>query len=345
MSHDLQIAYACPHHIRAERVALSNGVLLSPKSPISGMGLLEVTRDGIPLRPEGNMSEARIVAPKAPPYRVKSTTTSLTLKTSNGVTHQVTIPAKNYRAEDLVLFFNQKLNPIAVTQEGNSIGFSDGGLGVGFTLEGSFLKALGFDHESVSIRPHKVTPSWSLVKRLQGYDVVFSKPLTPEGLLEISYTTEKRNCRRCGSTGVENDMRWDDQGLLQKATGYDLLYQNVAKVILTRLGSNPYHPQYGSRVFDLIGRKSTPNITAIVRETVANALDKFQRQQRVQQRLQALSLEETLLRVESITANYIGDDLTAVLCNIVVRSASGQPVSVNLVFSVPGSIQLNGDLT
>jgi phage baseplate assembly protein W len=345
MSYDIKIAYACPHLIRNERVSLINGVLLSPRSPISGQGLLEIKRDGVLLSQSGNTSEAHIYAPQASPYRVKSNSNTLTLKTSEGDSYTYTLPSKTYKSSEIVSYFNKKLGVILLIEEGNTIKFTDNLMGVGFSISGTLLRALGFNRDKVSVRPRKVTPSWGLVKRLDGYDVLFSKPLTPEGLLEITYTADKRYCRRCASTGVENDLRWDDQGTMQIAEGADLLYQNIAKVILTKLGSNPFHPFYGSRVFDLIGRKSSPNVSMVIRETVTTALSKFQSQQRIQKQLQPISLEETLLRIESVTASQVGDDQTAYICNIVVRSASGQPVSVNLVFSVPGSIQLNGELT
>jgi phage baseplate assembly protein W len=206
------------------------------------------------------------------------------------------------------------------------------------------LQALGFKQKQVVVKSKQITPSWGLVPRLQGYDLIFSKTLTPEGLLEISYTTPKHSCRRCNSTGVENDLRWDEQGFIERVEGSNLLYQMVAKAVLTKVGSNPYHLKYGSNAFNLIGGKSNLGAATALRESVRQALTNLQRQQQLQKRLQTLSLEETLLQVEAINVSQIGDDATALVCNIIVRSASGTPVSVNLVFSVPGSTQINGEL-
>jgi len=77
---------------------------------------------------------------------------------------------------------------------------------------------------------------------------------------------------------------------------------------------------------------------------VNSSLNKLISVQRLQRESQDLSAEEKILGVESITVSQIDNDQTSLLCNVVVRSGAGQPVSVNVIFSVPGSTSLNGDL-
>jgi hypothetical protein len=67
--------------------------------------------------------------------------------------------------------------------------------------------------------------------------------------------------------------------------------------------------------------------------------------QRLQKQVQDLSPEEKLLGVESVRVEQISGDATSILCNVVVRSGAGRPVSVNVIFAVPGSNSLNGELT
>jgi phage baseplate assembly protein W len=344
MSYDLHIAHACPHHIRYERVGITNGRLVSPRSPIGGVGLLEIRRDGVLLNKEGNLREAFTVAPQSSPYRIRQGKNVLGIRTSNGDDYQITIPSKIYQAEALATYLKPKLKDVIVSLERKSLKFSDNLVGFNFTLYGSVLKSLGYAKEKEVVKSKRITPPWSLVKRLNGYDVLFSKDLSPEGLLDISYTTLKEFCRRCNSTGVENDIRWNDQGEMGILGGTDLLYQNVAKSILTEIGSNPYHSFYGSNALSLIGRKVNSGTAMSLRESVNSSLNKLISVQRLQRESQDLSAEEKILGVESITVSQIDNDQTSLLCNVVVRSGAGQPVSVNVIFSVPGSTSLNGDL-
>jgi phage baseplate assembly protein W len=346
MSEDLQISYACPHYIRYERVSLQNGVYIAPSSPITGSGLLQIRRDGVELKPEGNTREAKITSPDVSPFRVRNNSNVLTINTTEGYEQTITVPTKIYKAEDLATLLQPSLSSITVkATPDNSLVFTDDGRGVGFTLKGTLLKSLGFKKQKQRVKTKKSTPSWGLVNRLNGYDVRFSERLEPEGLLEISYTTEKRFCRRCGGTGVENDFRFASSGDLQKVRDTDLLYQNIAKILLTEIGSNPYHDWYGSNATALIGQKNNAAIAVALRMSVQQALDKFQRLQQDLKRVQYLSPEERLMGVQSVEVSALNDNATALLCNVVVKSGANRPVSVNVIFSVPGSISLDGSLT
>lgn len=346
MSEDLQISYACPHHIRYERVNLQDGAFIVPSSPITGYGLLEIRRDGVVLKQEGNTREAKITSPSISPFRVRSASNTLTISTTEGYTQTISVPTKIYKSEDLATILQPALGSIVVkTTQDKSIMFTDEGRGIGFTLKGSLLKSLGFGRQKHTVKTKKSSPSWGLVNRLNGYDVKFSERLEPEGLLEISYVTEKRFCRRCGGTGVENDFRFAASGDVQKVRDTDLLYQNIAKMLLTEIGSNPYHDWYGSNAMSLIGQKNNAAIAVALRMSVQQALDKFQRLQQDLKRVQYLSPEERLMSVQSVEVSSLNENATSLLCNVVVRSGANRPVSVNVIFSVPGSISLDGSLT
>lgn len=346
MSEDLQIAYACPHYLRYERVALQNGIYITPTSPINGSGLVEIKRDGIVLEPQGNNREAVLITPNVSPFRVRSTSNVLTITTTEGYTNTVTLPTKIYTSKTLVLDLQNVLGSILVEETSSkALKFTDQKLGVGYTLTGSLLKALGFSKQKQVVKTKKITPAWGLTSRLNGYDVQFKSNLVPEGLLEISYTTEKRYCRRCGGTGVENDFRFGVDGDIQKVRDTDLLYQNVAKILLTEIGSNPYHAWYGSNANRLIGQKNNAAVGVALRMSVQQALDKFQKVQQDLKKVQYLSQEERLMSVQSVEVSALNGNATALLCNVVVRSGANRPVSVNIVFEVPGSISLDGSLT
>jgi phage baseplate assembly protein W len=346
MSEDLQIAHACPHYIRYERVGIQNEIHLIPASPINGSGLVEIFRDGVLLGSNGNIRESVITTPNVSPFRVKSTTNVLTVKTTEGEENTLTLTPKIYNSATLVQEIKGKIGSVVVKESSNkSIIFTDNKLGIGFTLTGTLLKALGYTKLKQTIKTKKITPSWSLSSSLTGYDIIFSEGVRPEGLLEISYTTEKAYCRRCGGTGVENDFRFNEFGETQKIKNTDLLYQNVAKILLTEIGSNPYHDWYGSNAFRLIGQKNNSTLAESLRISVQQALTKFQSVQQQLSKVQEISDEERLISVNSVSVSQINGNATSVVCNVVVISGANKPVSVNIIFSVPGSISLDGDLT
>ena len=346
MSEDLQIAYACPHYIRYERVSLENGVYIIPSSPINGSGLVELRRDGVVLNPQGNNREASITTPNVSPFRVKSTSNTLTISTSEGYTNSITLPSKIYNSASFIAEIQTMLGSIQVKETKNkALTFTDNKLGVGFTLSGTLLKALGFNKQKQVVKTKKDSPEWFLSSRINGYNIQFKKTLDPEGLLEVSYTTEKKYCRRCGSSGVENDFRFGVDGDLRKIRDTDLLYQNIAKTLLTEIGSNPYHRWYGSSAMSLIGQKNNAAISVALQLSVQQALDKLIRLQQDLKKVQNISMDERLMSVQSVQVSQLNDNATALLCNVVVRSGANRPVSVNIVFSVPGAISLDGDLT
>jgi phage baseplate assembly protein W len=346
MSEDLQISYACPHYIRYERVGLQNGIYIIPASPINGAGLVVIKRDGIVLEPQGNNREATITTPNVSPFRVRSTSNVLTITTTEGYSNTITLPTKIYNSKTLISEIQSQIGAILVEETtSKALRFSDQKLGIGFTLTGSLLKALGFNKQKQVVKTKKSTPAWGLVSRLNGHDIQFKSKLEPEGLLEISYTTEKRYCRRCGGTGVENDFRFGTDGDIQKVQDTDLLYQNIAKTLLTEIGSNPYHTWYGSNANRLIGQKNNASIGVALRLSVQQALDKLQKMQQDLKRVQYISQEERLVSVQSVEVSALNDNATALLCNVVVRSGANRQVSVNIIFEVPGSISLDGSLT
>ena len=58
-----------------------------------------------------------------------------------------------------------------------------------------------------------------------------------------------------------------------------------------------------------------------------------------------MSFKERLSRVKSIDVSTIGADETSYLVSVVIESMSAEAVSINIIFAVPGSIPLDGDLS
>ena len=132
---------------------------------------------------------------------------------------------------------------------------------------------------------------------------------------------------------------------MKKIGDTDLLYQSVAKILLTEIGSNPYHDWYGSNAFRLLGQKNTSAVAQSLRLSVQQALTKLQSVQQKMSKVQQITSEERLISVRSVNISQINDNATSLLCIVVVVSGANRPVSVNIVFSVPGAISLDGGLT
>ena len=81
-----------------------------------------------------------------------------------------------------------------------------------------------------------------------------------------------------------------------------------------------------------------------LRESVRRALDDLINVQNQQSRIQTMSQEERVKQVRNVEVSTVGDDETSYLVSVTVVSYSSQPVRINLVFAVPGSIPLDGDL-
>lgn len=347
MSIDARIAHLCPHYIRYEQTEILGGREIIPRSPISGDGLLDLRVDGISIPKEGLRSEAKAVFPSVAPYRVKAGSNTLVVGGAEISEREITVPPKIYRQQDLVDFLNTQLPfPLRAIVSNKGLAITDDKQINKFTLSGSILKTFGFKGSSFRASKKVLFPSWKLTKQVnfRGYKILLSRSISTEGLVDVSYTCEKDLCRRCSGTGVENDIRFDEQGGIEMIEGYDLLYQRVAKVLLTRLGSNPYHQFYGSTAMGLIGQKVSQGVVYSLRESVRRALDDLINVQDQQSRIQTMSLEERVKQVRNVEVSTIGDDETSYLVEVTVVSYSYQPVRINLVFAVPGSIPLDGDL-
>ena len=351
MSSDLQLAHACPHIIRFERITITDGITIYPKSPISGQSLISLTLNDIPIPPLGLFTEAKITFPQANQYRFPSTAyNTLSIASSSFPTLNITFPTNPFSRNDLLNYLNAKLpTALVAVADGNSVALTDKGLGVSYTLEGTAMPRLGFSSNKRVVKAKQLVPGWGLAKRDEAgtrFNIEFLSPV-PSNFTQgiIDYQTKKQFCIRCNSTGVENDIRFDASGDISKVRGYDLLYQSVAKICLTEVGSNPYHLWYGSKSQSLIGNKSVGNTLMALREAVYKALKNLQEVQRQQALAQVVTPEERLAQVVSVETSYIGDDVTSVMVDIVVRSQSYNQVNITIVFAVPGSIPLDGSLS
>jgi hypothetical protein len=137
-------------------------------------------------------------------------------------------------------------------------------------------------------------------------------------------------------------VRFDLQGDVITIVDENLLYQAALKIILTQIGSNPFHKTYGSSITSRIGLKAIGATATLLTEDVQRALSTMRQLQDEQSKYQQVSRKERLYSVLSVRVVPNEDDLTAFLVNVVVSNSSGTPVSITIVFSVAGVVALTG---
>ena len=148
-------------------------------------------------------------------------------------------------------------------------------------------------------------------------------------------------CPRCRATYIENDWRFDEEGDTLLIDNENLLYQACLKALLTRKGSNSYHPAYGSSIMDRIGSKVVGATLTLLQEDVRAALLKVQTVQSAQRKYQLVTDKERFYSLREVKVTP-GDDPTTVLIQVSVVNAALIPVSLSIVFSVPGAVALAG---
>jgi len=99
---------------------------------------------------------------------------------------------------------------------------------------------------------------------------------------------------------VQGDLNIQN-GKLQTLEREDKLKQQILKILYTLKGST-YHPNYGSDIFDVIGRyEQEPNfLVPLLRTTIEEAIIYYQQIQLNQELLQVMTDEEILMRLENL---------------------------------------------
>jgi len=112
--------------------------------------------------------------------------------------------------------------------------------------------------------------------------------------------------------------------------------------LLTNMGSNPYHTWYGSRIMSRIGTKAVSGVSMMISEDVRNALSRMQSLQVEQGKYQKIPLKEQLYAILNVQVSPHQQDPTTFLIDVVVQNASGEPITLSIVFTVPSAVALMG---
>ena len=370
MSIDLQLAHSCPHLVIEEPVAIGvDRRSLVTLAPVASTTVLRVIANNTYYVPSSGLySQAVLKGDRSGPFRIEGCATPAagTLADANVITITSSTETRTFRlplgtrvtTDSLVRLFREGFTDIVAQNSGGFLEFADvaniGPLSF-LRITGRGAEALGFKKQW-AIKGQEVFPPWGLNSRedslpwvnrqgnfnTTGRYVQFSRPVRSNPTFKVTYASPGDRCPRCRATFVENDWRFDVPGNLVEITDENLLYQAALKMLLTRKGTNPYHPTYGATLMDRIGAKAVGATAMLIQEDVRAALSRMQTIQTQQAKFQQVSLKERLYAVLAVEVLQHKNDPTTFLVDVVVTNGTGVPVSLSIVFAVPGAVALAG---
>lgn len=360
MSLEFQLAWPCPHLTVEEVVALgADRQSLKVRQPIAALGtvLVMINDDPDLYVPRNGLQSAAVLSSSVSgPFDIKQNEDVLTVETSAG-TETLTFGARGTirRTTDQVIKAIQKANWTHVSAS-NDRGYlvlvdpNSVGPNAFVKVRGLAAAGLGFGQPGVSDRQwsaygREIYPGWDLYLRpdeITNRYIRFRKPLQGNPMIKVTYSAPVQRCLRCQATFVENDYRFDESGSSILIQNEDLLYQAVLKILLTDMGSNPFHPWYGTSIRQRIGSKSLMGVTSVLSEDVRQALSRYQALQTEQAKYQVVSFKERLYGILGVDVKRHAQDPTTFLIDVTVQNASGSPIALNIVYTVPEVVALMG---
>jgi len=150
-----------------------------------------------------------------------------------------------------------------------------------------------------------------------------------DDVVEIDYNTTVSNCRMCHGRGELDDLNTSTAKSLIFISDRDKLRQDIDKIIVTVLNSNPFHQWYGTLLTEYIGKKIS-NLDRLRRRItieVQDALEKLKDLQRQQETYQSLSDGEVLLRFEGLDVMIHGQNTIKIDFTVMTRELDMLKVS------------------
>lgn len=359
MSKDYQLAWPCPHQTLEEVVTLDaiDRMSLDTRQPVALAGSVRIlVNDEFLVPPSGLKAPALLYSTLSGPFDLVENEDTLTVETSAG-TFTLSFGVKDTVRWSADLMVKKLLTAgfsIGDVENINGhLAFTDTttvGLDSKVKVTGTAAAALGFgvpgkNGWQYAARGRNVFPGWQLYVRPD--EIVnryprFAEPVQGNPTFKVSYTVPVNRCLRCGAGFIENDIRHAADGHPILITNEDLLYQAAFKILLTDKGSNPYHTWYGTTIRSRIGSKALGNVAAQISDDVRRALENFKSVQSDQSEFQAVPPKERLYALLSVVTRPHDQDPTTFLVDVVVQNASSEPITLNIVFTVPEVVALMG---
>ena len=164
------------------------------------------------------------------------------------------------------------------------------------------------------------------------------KSLTDE--YELSYYTFAANCRKCNGLRIVDDITFGGTGKVNKVEQEDKLIQDLLKIVITSLKSNPFYEWYGTSLVSLIGSKivnSTQLETRITKEVTTAILNLKQMQKnQIAYQDKKIDPRELILRPIAVSTRQNPNDPTYFEVRAVVQTVAGNTVEFERRMRIPG---------
>lgn len=165
---------------------------------------------------------------------------------------------------------------------------------------------------------------------------------------EITYYTKSSDCRRCHGLRIEQDYRYNNNGALVTVVNEQKLVQDLRKLILTSIGSNPFHRWYGTSVPNLIGAKITNSsfIRSKMESDIRQALNRYVDTQTKQIRAltgipnSSVDPREKFGQLLKLTVQQDAIEPTSYNVNITFTNRSNELLTVNTNINLPDPVSL-----
>lgn len=358
MSFDRQIDQVCPHLVVEELLTIgADRRTVTPVRPISSFDSVRVRLNGsLDLPLTGVDVPAKSGGTREGPFPILAGANTMVVSVHSGNKQTATLPVSTkLSASRIADLLNLQLRGVTFSAEKNNIRFQSDLSGDDASLyifaESTLAKTLGISTDR-EFRGRRVAPAWTLVqdpntlldrpKRL----IVFDEPLRGyQDFVEISYTTVRQECRRCGGIGVEHDWRYGSDGNLAEVRDEALLIQEFQKAIFTSKGSNIFHPWYGTNLLDNVGKKG--NLVGLIQSTIVSDVQQmFSRWQTIKTQQeknvgQFVSDSEFPFRLAGVEVQQSSSDPTVIFVNITIHNRSLQPIQITRGLRLPASLSLS----
>lgn len=361
MSFDRKIDQLCTHRVECEALyLLSDRVTVKPLRPIAAAAATRVWINGSAEVPsQGVHLPADATGARVGPFDIQlGVNDSLLIQVDDGPTQTLTAPTgKRVTTKLLADELSRQINGLrfrATTRGRLRLDTSRKGPAARIYLDptSTLLDTVGLPG-SRAWRGRTSYPGWTLINDpntltdLPTRLIVFDEPIPGfRDYVEISYTTVRTECRRCGGLGIEHDWRINTKGDVIEVRDEALLIQEVLKVFYTIQGSNPFHNWYGTGLLNTIAKKISAAgiLQSFIVSDIQEAFRRWQtiKQQQEEKVGQFVSDPEFPFRLLSVNLEPSDKDPTVIFVNSVIQSRSSRPIQISRGIRLPEPVDLLG---
>jgi hypothetical protein len=366
MSYDFALERICTHEVWFETAQIDTFVrdtVRFQRPPASSR--VRVYIDGAQVPFAGLSVPAYIVAMTQEPYRIKSGVNDMIyIRVGQDLPRLVQLISGSFiRASDLADDLQRQIPNLAFSVVNGRLKISGRTQSDTFSLPDPVwsdrvkslpttgrvlggLKELGLIAGRVCT-PQLIYPGWQIITDPNSFIeekvIKFNNPIrTDSPFIQITYVTDRANCRRCYGSQIEFDYGVSN-GTYEIVENGDLLLQEFDKFLFTKAGSHWKWPWLGSKLSDRIGSKyiTTGNITnAFISMDITQAFKTYQSVKTQQDSVifQQVTDAEFPMDFTDVTVQTDANDPTTAIVSGSIVSRSRQPLELKRLIGNPNPL-------